>query len=51
MRPCSAGRSVTPDSPSAKGDIRALCDLFGMSIANAARWATTVGPDLRHKNS
>jgi hypothetical protein len=24
------------------GDIRALCDLFGMSIANAARWATTV---------
>lgn len=23
------------------GDIRALCDLFGMSIANAARWATT----------
>ena len=25
------------------GDIRALCDLFGMSIANAARWATTIG--------
>ena len=25
------------------GDIRALCDLFGMSIANAARWATTAG--------
>ncbi len=25
------------------GDIRALCDLFGMSIANAARWATTTG--------
>ena len=24
------------------GDIRALCDLFGMSVANAARWATTV---------
>lgn len=24
------------------GDIRALCDLFGMSIANAARWATTI---------
>jgi hypothetical protein len=24
------------------GDIRVLCDLFGMSIANAARWATTV---------
>jgi hypothetical protein len=23
------------------GDVRALCDLFGMSIANAARWATT----------
>jgi hypothetical protein len=23
------------------GDIRAICDLFGMSIANAARWATT----------
>ena len=26
------------------GDIRALCDLFGMSIANAARWATTYRP-------
>jgi hypothetical protein len=25
------------------GDIRALCDLFGMSIANAARWATAIG--------
>jgi hypothetical protein len=25
------------------GDIRALCDLFGMSIANAARWAATIG--------
>jgi hypothetical protein len=24
------------------GDIRVLCDLFGMSIANAARWATSV---------
>ena len=24
------------------GDIRALCDLFGMSIANAARWAATI---------
>ena len=24
------------------GDIRALCDLFGMSIANAARWASTI---------
>jgi hypothetical protein len=24
------------------GDIRALCDLFGMSIANAARWATSI---------
>jgi len=24
------------------GDIRALCDLFGMSIANAARWATII---------
>jgi hypothetical protein len=24
------------------GDIRALCDLFGMSIANAARWITTI---------
>jgi len=24
------------------GDIRALCDLFGMSIANAARCATTI---------
>lgn len=24
------------------GDIRALCDPFGMSIANAARWATTI---------
>ncbi len=26
------------------GDIRALCDLFGMSVANAARWASTAGP-------
>ena len=26
------------------GDIRALCDLFGMSIANAARWAATASP-------
>jgi hypothetical protein len=26
------------------GDIRVLCDLAGMSIANAARWATTTGP-------
>ena len=25
-----------------RGDIRALCDLFGMSIGNAARWATTI---------
>ena len=24
------------------GDIRALCDLFGMSIGNAARWAATI---------
>jgi hypothetical protein len=24
------------------GEIRALCDLFGMSIANAARWAATI---------
>jgi hypothetical protein len=24
------------------GDISALCDLFGMSIANAARWASTI---------
>jgi hypothetical protein len=24
------------------GDVRALCDLFGMSIGNAARWATTI---------
>ena len=24
------------------GDIRALCDLFGMSIGNAARWVTTI---------
>ena len=24
------------------GDIRVLCDMFGMSIANAARWATTI---------
>jgi hypothetical protein len=27
----------------AGGDNRALCDLFGMSIAYAARWASTTG--------
>jgi hypothetical protein len=26
----------------AGGDIRALCGLIGMSITNAARWATTI---------
>jgi hypothetical protein len=33
------------------GDIRTLCDLFGTSIANVARWAAAVGLDLRRTNS
>jgi integrase len=33
------------------GDIRALCDLFGMSIANAARWATTIDHFIESGNS
>ena len=33
------------------GDIRALCDLFGMSIANGARWATTIDPRQRAREA
>jgi hypothetical protein len=32
---------IYQETEATSGDIRALCDLFGMSIANAARWATT----------
>jgi hypothetical protein len=34
---------IHPEAENTGGDIRALSDVFGMSIANAARWATTVG--------
>jgi hypothetical protein len=33
---------IYQEAEATSGDIRALCDLFGVSIANAARWATTV---------
>ena len=34
---------ILDEAQATSGDVRALCDLFGMSIANAARYATAIG--------
>lgn len=33
---------ILDETHATSGDIRALCDMFGMSVANAARYATAI---------
>jgi hypothetical protein len=35
---------ILDEAQATSGDVRALCDLFGMSVGNAARYATAIGP-------
>jgi hypothetical protein len=52
---------ILDEAQATSGDVRALCDLFGMSIGNAARYATAIdritepltrpGTDHRHRPS
>ena len=33
---------ILDEAQATSGDVRALCDLFGMSVGNAARYATAI---------